>query len=202
MKKGTQIGLISAAIIITMVACASVGYIAGRGRKIAPPEPMRDTIYVAREIMVERPALVDSNRDDERPVVVPVPAPDTSLAAAPDTLSYEHRHYQRDSVDVWASGYDVTIDSVRVRYACPVVTEKVVVERCPETAKKPVSIYATAGAIYRGTTYAVVGAGVSWQYKRLTIYGEGGYGADFRGGCGAYAAAGIRFDIIRAGGRK
>lgn len=119
-----------------------------------------------------------------------------------DTLEKTQKYYEDEDCKVWASGYDVAVDSVQVRERVREIknTNYVNVPSVRQWA-----LYGKADAMYDGVGRMSAGVGLefrpaSWAH----LYAEGGYGIHFNGQSGAYGEIGVRVDVIRFGkyGRK
>jgi len=138
--------LIAGAVI---VAALALSFMAGQRhaqkRLILPQKERVDTLVIYETKLVEKPVFVEKKVVEKVPV--PVPVSDTMMVH--DTIyvymDREQVHWQDSLSDVYASGYDVQVDSVRHNIQTQVITKErdVIVKVKP---KWSVGVHAGYGA--------------------------------------------------------
>lgn len=111
-----------------MVAALAVSFVAGQRhaqkRLILPQKERVDTLVIYETKLVEKPVFVEKKVIEKVPV--PVPVSDTMMVH--DTIyvymDREQVHWQDSLSDVYASGYDVQVDSVRHNIQTQVITKE------------------------------------------------------------------------------
>lgn len=158
--------LIAGAVI---VAALAVSFMAGQkhalNRLILPQKERVDTLVIYETKLVEKPVFVEKKVIEKVPV--PVPVSDTMMVH--DTIyvymDREQVHWQDSLSDVYASGYDVQVDSVRHNIQTQVITKErdVIVKVKP---KWSVGVHAGYGAFANNgqiATSPYIGVGVSYN---------------------------------------
>ena len=141
---------VAGALASLVVACV-LSFIAGQRhaqkRLILPQKERVDTLVIHETKLVEKPVFVEKKVVEKVPVPVPVPVSDTMIVH--DTIyvymDREQVHWQDSLSDVYASGYDVQVDSVRHNIQTQVITKErdVIVKVKP---KWSVGVHAGYGA--------------------------------------------------------
>lgn len=152
-----------------MVATLAVSFVVGQRhaqkRLILPQKERVDTLVIYETKLVEKPVFVEKKVVEKVPV--PVPVSDTVMVH--DTIyvymDREQVHWQDSLSDVYASGYDVQVDSVRHNIQTQVITKErdVIVKVKP---KWSLGIHVGYGATFQNGQFAhmpYVGAGVSYN---------------------------------------
>lgn len=152
-----------------VVAALAVLFVAGQRyaqkRLILPQKERVDTLVIYETKLVEKPVFVEKKVVEKVPV--PVPVSDTVMVH--DTIyvymDREQVHWQDSLSDVYASGYDVQVDSVRHNIQTQVITKErdVIVKVKP---KWSIGVHAGYGAFAKnGQVYAspYIGIGVSYN---------------------------------------
>ena len=158
--------LIAGAVI---VAALALSFMAGQKHAqkwlILPQKERVDTLVIHETKLVEKPVFVEKKVVEKVPV--PVPVSDTMMVH--DTIyvymDREQVHWQDSLSDVYASGYDVQVDSVRHNIQTQVITKErdVIVKVKP---KWSVGVQAGYGAVVNnGQFYAspYIGVGVTYN---------------------------------------
>ena len=158
--------LIAGAVI---VAALALSFMAGlrhaQKRLILPQKERVDTLVIYETKLVEKPVFVEKKVVEKVPV--PVPVSDTMMVH--DTIyvymDREQVHWQDSLSDVYASGYDVQVDSVRHNIQTQVITKErdVIVKVKP---KWSVGIHAGYGAFANNGQISAspyIGVGVSYN---------------------------------------
>lgn len=158
--------LIAGAVI---VAALALSFMAGQryAQKwlILPQKERVDTLVIYETKLVEKPVFVEKKVVEKVPV--PVPVSDTMMVH--DTIyvymDREQVHWQDSLSDVYASGYDVQVDSVRHNIQTQVITKErdVIVKVKP---KWSVGVHAGYGAFANNgqiATSPYIGVGVSYN---------------------------------------
>lgn len=158
--------LIASAVIIVALA---LSFIAGQRhaqkRLILPQKEKVDTLVIHETKLVEKPVFVEKKVIEKVPV--PVPVSDTKVVH--DTIyvymDREQVHWQDSLSDVYASGYDVQVDSVRHNIQTKVITKErdVIVKVKP---KWSVGVQAGYGAFAKNgqiTAAPYIGVGVTYN---------------------------------------
>lgn len=117
--------LIAGAVI---VAALALSFMAGQRhaqkRLILPQKERADTLVIYETKLVEKPVFVEKKVVEKVPV--PVPVSDTIMVH--DTIylymDREQIHWHDSMSDVYASGYDVQVDSVRHNIQTQVITKE------------------------------------------------------------------------------
>lgn len=154
---------------VVTVAALALSFAAGQRyaqkRLILPPNEKVDTLVIYETKLVEKPVFVEKKVVEKVPV--PVPVSDTVMVH--DTIyvymDREQVHWQDSLSDVYASGYDVQVDSVRHNIQTQVITKErdVIVKVKP---KWSVGIHAGYGAFAKNGQISAspyIGAGVSYN---------------------------------------
>ncbi len=138
--------LIAGAVIVAALALSfMVGQRHAQKRLILPQKERVDTLVIHETKLVEKPVFVEKKVVEKVPV--PVPVSDTMMVH--DTIyvymDREQVHWQDSLSDVYASGYDVQVDSVRHNIQTQVITKErdVIVKVKP---KWSVGVHAGYGA--------------------------------------------------------
>lgn len=152
-----------------VVAALAVLFVAGQRyaqkRLILPQKERVDTLVIYETKLVEKPVFVEKKVVEKVPV--PVPVSDTVMVH--DTIyvymDREQVHWQDSLSDVYASGYDVQVDSVRHNIQTQVITKErdVIVKVKP---KWSIGVHAGYGAFAKnGQVYTspYIGIGVSYN---------------------------------------
>lgn len=158
--------LIAGAVI---VAALALSFMAGQRhaqkRLILPQKERVDTLVIYETKLVEKPVFVEKKVVEKVPV--PVPVSDTMMVH--DTIyvymDREQVHWQDSLSDVYASGYDVQVDSVRHNIQTQVITKErdVIVKVKP---KWSVGVHAGYGAFANNGQISAspyIGVGVSYN---------------------------------------
>lgn len=158
--------LIAGAVI---VAALALSFMAGQRhaqkRLILPQKERVDTLVIHETKLVEKPVFVEKKVVEKVPV--PVPVSDTMMVH--DTIyvymDREQVHWQDSLSDVYASGYDVQVDSVRHNIQTQVITKErdVIVKVKP---KWSVGVHAGYGAFANNGQISAspyIGVGVSYN---------------------------------------
>ena len=156
--------LIASAVIIIALA---LSFVAGQrnalNRLVLPQKERVDTLVIYETKLVEKPVFVEKKVIEK----VPVPVSDTMMVH--DTIyvymDREQVHWQDSMSDVYASGYDVQVDSVRYNIQTQVITKErdVIVKVKP---KWSIGVHAGYGAFANNgqiATSPYVGVGVSYN---------------------------------------
>lgn len=152
-----------------VVAALAVLFVAGQRyaqkRLILPQKERVDTLVIYETKLVEKPVFIEKKVVEKVPV--PVLVSDTVMVH--DTIyvymDREQVHWQDSLSDVYASGYDVQVDSVRHNIQTQVITKErdVIVKVKP---KWSIGVHAGYGAFAKnGQVYAspYIGIGVSYN---------------------------------------
>lgn len=152
-----------------MVAALAVSFVAGQrhalNRLILPQKERVDTLFILDTIVSEKPVFVEKKVVEK----VPVPVPVSDTIEVHDTIyvymNREQVHWQDSISDVYASGYDVQVDSVRHNIQTQVITKErdVVVKVKP---KWSIGVHAGYGAFAKNgqiATSPYIGVGVSYN---------------------------------------
>ena len=158
--------LIAGAVIVVALA---LSFMAGQKQAqkslILSQKERVDTLFIYETKLVEKPVFVEKKVVEKVPV--PVPVSDTIMVH--DTIyvymDREQVHWQDSLSDVYASGYDVQVDSVRHNIQTQVITKErdVIVKVKP---KWSVSIHVGYGAFAKNGQISAspyIGAGVSYN---------------------------------------
>ena len=158
--------LIAGAVI---VAALALSFMAGQRnaqkRLILPQKERVDTLVIYETKLVEKPVFVEKKVVEKVPV--PVPVSDTMMVH--DTIyvymDREQVHWQDSLSDVYASGYDVQVDSVRHNIQTQVITKErdVIVKVKP---KWSVGVHAGYGAFANNGQISAspyIGVGISYN---------------------------------------
>lgn len=113
---------------VVIVAALALSFAAGsryaQKRLILPQKERVDTLVIYETKSVEKPIFVEKKVIEKVPV--PVPVSDTVMVY--DTIyvymDREQVHWQDSISDVYASGYDVQVDSVRHKIQTQVITKE------------------------------------------------------------------------------
>lgn len=194
-----EVIFVALAMLVIFVAGAFLGSGVQKYADRARIEVRTDTITIERWKPSYRPNFVAETPQLDRPVAVvrrPVFVNDTSVVYVADTLVRTATEWEGEDCKVWASGYDVSVDSVSVKERVREIT-KTIYEREPQ---RLFALYATASGAFRNNFTAGVGAGLEWRPRPwVHVYGEGGYMVGPSGMRGGYGKAGVRFDVLRFG---
>lgn len=117
--------LIAGAVIVAALALSFMtGQRHAQKRLILPQKERVDTLVIYETKLVEKPVFVEKKVVEKVPV--PVPVSDTMMVH--DTIyvymDREQVHWQDSLSDVYASGYDVQVDSVRHNIQTQVITKE------------------------------------------------------------------------------
>lgn len=117
--------LIAGAVIVAALALSfAAGQRHAQKRLILPQKERVDTLVIYETKLVEKPVFVEKKVVEKVPV--PVPVSDTMMVH--DTIyvymDREQVHWQDSLSDVYASGYDVQVDSVRHNIQTQVITKE------------------------------------------------------------------------------
>lgn len=154
-----------AKVALIVVIGFSAGQRHAQKRLILPQKERVDTLIVYETKLVEKPVFVEKKVVEKVPV--PVPVSDTKVVH--DTIyvymNREQVHWQDSMSDVYASGYDVQVDSVRHNIQTQVITKErdVVVKVKP---KWSIGVHAGYGAFAKNgqiATSPYIGVGVSYN---------------------------------------
>jgi hypothetical protein len=159
--------MIASAVIAVALA---LSFLAGREyaqkRLILPQNEKVDTLFIHETKLVEKPVFV------EKKVIEKVPVPVSDTMVVHDTIyvymDREQVHWQDSLSDVYASGYDVQVDSVRHHIQTNVITKErdVVVKVKP---KWNVGVQVGYGALVNnGQVYASPYIGIGLSYNLLS----------------------------------
>ena len=158
--------LIAGAVIVAALALSFMtGQRHAQKRLILPQKERVDTLVIYETKLVEKPVFVEKKVIEKVPV--PVPVSDTMMVH--DTIyvymDREQVHWQDSLSDVYASGYDVQVDSVRHNIQTQVITKErdVIVKVKP---KWSVGVHAGYGAFANNgqiTASPYIGVGVSYN---------------------------------------
>lgn len=156
--------LIASAVIIIALA---LSFVAGQrdalNRLVLPQKERVDTLVIYETKLVEKPVFVEKKVIEK----VPIPVSDTMMVH--DTIyvymDREQVHWQDSMSDVYASGYDVQVDSVRHNIQTQVITKEkdVIVKVKP---KWSIGVHAGYGAFANNgqiATSPYVGVGISYN---------------------------------------
>lgn len=154
---------------VAIVAALALSFVAGQRhaqkRLILPQKEKVDTLFIFDTIVSEKPDFVEKKVIEKVPV--PVPVSDTVMVY--DTIyvymDREQVHWQDSISDVYASGYDVQVDSVRHNIQTQVITKErdVIVKVKP---KWSVGVQAGYGAFANNGQIAAspyIGVGVTYN---------------------------------------
>ena len=156
----TCVAIITAAIFMFMA-----GQKHAQKRLILPQKERVDTLFVYETKLVEKPVFVEKKVVEKVPV--PVPVSDTMIVH--DTIyvymDREQVHWQDSLSDVYASGYDVQVDSVRHNIQTQVITKErdVIVKVKP---KWSVGVHAGYGAFANNGQISAspyIGVGITYN---------------------------------------
>ena len=154
-----------AKVAIIVVIAFSAGQRHALNRLILPQKERVDTLVVYETKLVEKPVFVEKKVVEK----VPVPVPVSDTIEVHDTIyvymNREQVHWQDSISDVYASGYDVQVDSVRHNIQTQVITKKrdVVVKVKP---KWSIGVHVGYGAFVKNgqiATSPYIGAGISYN---------------------------------------
>lgn len=140
-----KILIAGAVIVAALVLSFMAGQRHAQKRLILPQKERVDTLVIYETKLVEKPVFVEKKVVEKVPV--PVPVSDTMMVH--DTIyvymDREQVHWQDSLSDVYASGYDVQVDSVRHNIQTQVITKErdVIVKVKP---KWSVGVHAGYGA--------------------------------------------------------
>ena len=153
-----------------MVAALAVSFVAGQRhaqkRLILPQKERVDTLFIYETKLVEKPVFVEKKVVEKVPVLVPV----SDTMVVHDTIyvymDREQVHWQDSMSDVYASGYDVQVDSVRYNIQTQVITKErdVIVKVKP---KWSIGVHAGYGAFVKNgqiATSPYIGGGISYNF--------------------------------------
>lgn len=112
--------------LTSLVVAVVLSFVAGQrhalNRLVLPQEERVDTLVVYETKLVEKPVFV------EKKVIEKVPVPVSDTIIVHDTIyvymNREQVHWQDSMSDVYASGYDVQVDSVRHNIQTQVITKE------------------------------------------------------------------------------
>lgn len=195
-----------AAVVLAAIALFGAGMATGYWglHRETLIEERTDTTYIERVKTIYRPAPVTSIPVATAPLAFVFLTDtlyvggDTTIVTRSDTLVRESKHYDMDDCEVWASGYDVAVDSAYVKHR-EVIIEHTAVQYVPRDIK-PFSVYARAqGGAILPYPYVSVGGGVEWTHNRWHIYGEAGYSNNFQNRGNLYMVGGVKVDLFRFG---
>lgn len=154
---------------VVIVAALALSFAAGQRhaqkRLILPQKETVDTLFIFDTIVFKKPVFVEKKVIEKVPV--PVPVSDTVMVY--DTIyvymDREQIHWQDSISDVYASGYDVQVDSVRHKIQTQVITKErdVIVKVKP---KWSVGVQAGYGAFANNGQIAAspyIGVGVTYN---------------------------------------
>jgi hypothetical protein len=158
--------LISVAKVALIVVIAfTAGQRHMQKRLILPQKERVDTLVIYETKLVEKPVFFEKKVVEKVPV--PVPVSDTMMVH--DTIyvymDREQVHWQDSLSDVYASGYDVQVDSVRHNIPTQVITKErdVIVKVKP---KWSVGVHAGYGAFANNGQISAspyIGVGISYN---------------------------------------
>lgn len=154
---------------VVIIAALALSFIAGQKhalkRLILPQKERVDTLVIYETKLVEKPVFVEKKVVEKVPV--PVPVSDTMMVH--DTIyvymDREQVHWQDSLSDVYASGYDVQVDSVRHNIQTQIITKErdVIVKVKP---KWSVGVHAGYGAFANNGQVSAspyIGVGISYN---------------------------------------
>ena len=153
------------AIITAAIFMFAAGQKHAINRLVLPQNERVDTLVIYETKLVEKPVFVEKKVVEKVPV--PVPVSDTIMVH--DTIyvymDREQVHWQDSLSDVYASGYDVQVDSVRHNIQTQIITKEkdVIVKVKP---KWNVGVQAGYGAFAKNgqiTASPYVGVGISYN---------------------------------------
>lgn len=153
------------AIIIAAIFMFMAGQKHAQKRLILPQKERVDTLVIYETKLVEKPVFVEKKVVEKVPV--PVPVSDTIMVH--DTIyvymDREQVHWQDSLSDVYASGYDVQVDSVRHNIQTQVITKErdVIVKVKP---KWSIGVHAGYGGVVNNgqiATSPYIGVGISYN---------------------------------------
>ena len=158
--------LIAGSVIVAALALSfAAGQRHAQKRLILPQKEKVDTLVIYETKLVEKPVFVEKKVIEKVPV--PVPVSDTMMVH--DTIyvymDREQVHWQDSISDVYASGYDVQVDSVRHNIQTQVITKErdVIVKVKP---KWSVGVQVGYGAFAKNgqlTASPYIGVGVTYN---------------------------------------
>lgn len=153
--------------LTSLVVAVVLSFVAGQrhalNRLVLPQEERVDTLIVYETKLVEKPVFV------EKKVIEKVPVPVSDTIVVHDTIyvymNREQVHWQDSMSDVYASGYDVQVDSVRHNIQTQVISKErdVIVKVKP---KWSIGVHAGYGAFAKNGQISAapyVGVGVSYN---------------------------------------
>lgn len=152
-------------LVIAIVLSFIAGQKHAQKRLILPQKESLDTLVIYETKLVEKPVFVEKKVVEKVPVLVPV----SDTMVVHDTIyvymDREQVHWQDSMSDVYASGYDVQVDSVRYNIQTQVITKErdVIVKVKP---KWSIGVHAGYGAFAKnGQVYTspYIGVGVSYN---------------------------------------
>jgi hypothetical protein len=154
---------------VAIIAALALSFIAGQRdaqkRLILPQKEREDTLVLYETKLVEKPVFIEKKVVEKVPV--PVPVSDTMMVH--DTIyvymDREQVHWQDSLSDVYASGYDVQVDSVRHNIQTQVITKErdVIVKVKP---KWSIGVHAGYGAFANNGQISAspyIGVGVTYN---------------------------------------
>lgn len=162
-----QMLLSVAKVALIVVIAFGAGQKHALKRLILPQKEREDTLIVYETKLVEKPVFVENKVVEKVPV--PVPVSDTMVVH--DTIyvymNREQVHWQDSMSDVYASGYDVQVDSVRHNIQTQVITKErdVVVKVKP---KWSIGVHAGYGIAISGQVRTAPYVGVGITYNLLS----------------------------------
>ena len=128
-------------ILVEIVIGGLCGFFIGKAKYNVPivETVTRDTVVVVDTAYYDRPIVKDSvvTKFITRylPVMQPVGITDTLTMWAHDTVAVEvpitSKHYGSETYDAWVSGFEPSLDSIRVYQRTEYITERVVVSKPP-----------------------------------------------------------------------
>lgn len=152
---------------VAIIAAAIFMFAAGQkhaiNRLVLPQKERVDTLVIYETKLVEKPVFV------EKKVIEKVPVPVSDTIMVHDTIyvymDREQVHWQDSMSDVYASGYDVQVDSVRHNIPTQVITKEkdVIVKVKP---KWSIGVHAGYGAFANNgqlSALPYIGVGVSYN---------------------------------------
>lgn len=155
--------------VVKVTLIVMIAFAAGQkhviNRLVLPQNERVDTLVIYETKLVEKPVFVEKKVVEK--VSVPVPVSDTMMVH--DTIyvymDREQVHWQDSLSDVYASGYDVQVDSVRHNIQTQVITKErdVIVKVKP---KWSVGVHAGYGAFANNGQISAspyIGVGVSYN---------------------------------------
>ena len=200
--------IIVATALVFFAIGALCGFFIGKGiyQPTYDEKVTRDTVYVVDTITDYQPVPVDSARvryvTRYLPKVVMDTVVKTDVITCHDSVLVEvpitSKHYQAKEYDAWVSGYEPSLDSIKVYKETQYITETIT--RTVKDKGKHFFIDIGAGCEYQFNNKAAapfVELGARVKLGKVGIGAYGGYSHDTKEGkASPYARAKVTYDIV------